>query len=60
MQSVLAVASESRKQGMAASVKRYGVSFEHNEIILHLDDIDSCMIILIYKKIIKLYYLIGW
>lgn len=60
MQSVLVVASGSRKQGMAAFVKRYGASFEHNETILHLDDIDGCMIIVIYKKIIKLCHLIGW
>jgi hypothetical protein len=33
---------------MIVSVKRYSVSFEHNETILHLDNVDGCVIILIY------------
>lgn len=34
--------------GMAVSAKRYGVSFGHNGMILHLDGSDGCVIILIY------------
>lgn len=48
MPSILVVVSGLRKKGMAVSVKRYGVSFEHNETILHLDGTDGCVIILIF------------